>query len=501
MENNDNFFENTNDYMPKNEEQTQPIEQQPLQNTQPIGQSPVQATQPIEQQPFQQTDYMKNVQPQTYNNMPNHVYSSQSYSDGYNTYASQSNFMPPAKPPKKNGKRLGFIIGAIALALCVGSAGIAGGYLIANNANTVQTVTNTPSSTNNESSNNTNNGNSTNNNSNLTIQKADSSAVAPTTVQEVVDKVSSSVVEITTESVQTSGYLGQYITQGAGSGVIVSEDGYIITNNHVIEDASTILVKTTDGTEYEATLIGTDSTADVALIKIDAKGLNAVTFADSEELAVGQTAIAIGNPLGSLGGTVTTGIISALDRTITLDGKQMNLLQTNAAINPGNSGGGLFDANGNLIGLVVAKSSGTGIEGLGFAIPANDVVAVLDDLMNYGYVTGRPSLGVTIVDVTSRQELFMYRLDKIGVYISEVEPGSCAEKAGLQSADCIEKINGTEVSSASEVSEIIDECKAGDSITIQYYRDGESKTVTLVLDEDVPEQNSLNGSQNDQYFF
>ncbi|MGN0538139.1 MAG: S1C family serine protease [Acutalibacteraceae bacterium] len=488
MENNDNFYENTNGYMPKNEEQTQPIEQQP-----------VQAVQPTEPQPFQQTDYMQVVQSQSYNTAPNHIYSSsQGYSDGYNAYAPQNNFTPPAKPPKKNGKRVGLIIGAIALALCVGGVGAVGGYLIANNSNnTVQTVTDNTTS----NGSNKNNESSTSGGSNLTIQKADSSEVAPTTVQEVVNKVSSSVVEITTESVQTSAYLGQYITQGAGSGIIVSKDGYIITNNHVIENASTILVKTTDGTEYEATLIGTDSTADVALIKIDAKDLNAVTFADSSELAVGQTAIAIGNPLGSLGGTVTTGIISALDRTINLDGQQMNLLQTNAAINPGNSGGGLFDSNGNLIGMVVAKSSGTGIEGLGFAIPANDVVAVLDDLMNYGYVKGRPSLGVTLIDINSRQELFMYRLDKIGVYISEVKSGSCAEKAGLQSADCIEKINGKEVSSASEVSQIIDKCKAGDSITIQYYRDGASKTVTIVLDEDIPEQNSLSGSQNNQYFF
>ncbi len=496
MENNNNFYENTNGYT-SSEEQTQPInlqsESQPVQSMQQQAES-----QSTEAYPFRQTNYVQNVQqPQAYNPTPNHIYtSSQSYSNGYNAYMPQAGFVPPAKPPKKGGKRVGLIIGTIALALCVGGVGAVGGYLIANNSGVVQTVTGNTTSNNDKNHTQNNAGNS-----NLTIQKADSSEIAPTTIQEVVDKVSSSVVEITTETVQTSNYLGQYITQGAGSGVIVSEDGYIITNNHVIEDASTIIVKTTDGTEYEATLIGTDSTADVALIKIDATGLNPVTFADSDEIAVGQTAIAIGNPLGSLGGTVTTGIVSALDRTITLDGKQMNLLQTNAAINPGNSGGGLFDANGNLIGMVVAKSSGTGIEGLGFAIPANDIVAVLDDLMNYGYVTGRPSLGITLVDITSRQELFMYRLDKTGVYISGVEPGSCADKAGLQSADCIEKVNNQEISSAAEVSEIISGCKAGDTVTIQYYRDGESKTVTIVLDEDVPEQNSLNGSQNDQYFF
>lgn len=493
MENNENFYENTNSYTPKNDEPTQPIETTVPQE-QPMAQSPVQSEQPAEQASFQAVPQ----QPQAYN--PQTVYpSSQNYSNGYNGYVPQSNMTPPMKPPKKSKRKIGLTIGAIALALCVGSVGVVSGYLIANNVSTVQTGTTQSSGSSDKESSSSSTSN--NSGSSLTIQKADSSDIAPTTVQEVVEKVASSVVEITTESVTTSTYLGQYITTGAGSGVIVSEDGYIITNNHVIEDASTILVKTTDGTEYEAALVGTDSTADVALIKIDATGLNAVTFADSDQLSVGQTAIAIGNPLGSLGGTVTTGIVSALDRTITLDGTQMNLLQTNAAINPGNSGGGLFDSNGNLIGLVVAKSSGTGIEGLGFAIPSNDVVAVLDDLMNYGYVTGRPSLGVSIIDITSRQELFMYRLDKIGVYISSVESGSCADKAGLQSADCIEKINDTEITSASQVSEIIGNCKAGDTITIQYYRDGESKTVDIILDEDVPEQNSLDNSQNSQYFY
>lgn len=445
----------------------------------------------------QNTAYIFTEQNQGYaSNVNNIPYNNANYADGYNNYIqTQTTPSGSPKPPKKTGKKVGMIMGAIAIALCIGIGSGAVGYLIASNTN-ILAVQNSETSSNSDTEQST----IQNKDSNLTIQKVDDSATNPTNIQEVVDKVSASVVEITTESVQTSSYMGQYITQGAGSGVIVSSDGYIITNNHVIEGASSVVVKTKDGTEYEAKLIGTDDTADVALIKIEAKNLTPATFADSSKLAVGQTAIAIGNPLGSLGGTVTNGIISALDREITLDGKQMNLLQTNAAINPGNSGGGLFDENGNLIGMVVAKSSGSDIEGLGFAIPANDIVSVLDDLMNYGYVTGRPSLGVTLVDVTSRQELFMYRLDKTGVYISQVESDSCAEKAGLQSGDCIEEINGTTVSQSSDVSSVISSCKAGDNITLKIYRDGETKTIQITLDEDKPDT-TLSNSQNEEYFF
>lgn len=480
-----------------NENYTQPQTQEPMQE--PIY--PQESSTPMQQniQPAQNEIssngvYVEQNQGYTQNVNP---YNNANYADGYNNYI-QAQAAPSGspKPPKKTGKKVGIIMGAIAIALCIGIGGGAAGYLIGSNPNTLA-VQNSSSSSN---SSNTEQSTIQNKDSNLTIQKVDNSATNPTSIQEVVDKVSASVVEITTESVQTSSYMGQYITQGAGSGVIVSSDGYIITNNHVIDGASSVVVKTKDGTEYEAKLIGTDDTADVALIKIEAQNLTPATFADSSKLAVGQTAIAIGNPLGSLGGTVTNGIISALDREITLDGKQMNLLQTNAAINPGNSGGGLFDENGNLIGMVVAKSSGSDIEGLGFAIPSNDIVSVLDDLMNYGYVTGRPSLGVTLVDVTSRQELFMYRLDKTGVYISQVESGSCAEKAGLQSSDCIEEINGTTVSQSSDVSAAINKCKAGDSITLKIYRDGQTKTIQVTLDEDKPDTTLSNG-KNEEYFF
>ena len=212
-----------------------------------------------------------------------------------------------------------------------------------------------------------------------------------------------SVVEIRTESVTNSLFLRQFVTEGAGSGVIISEDGYIVTNNHVIQDARAITVALHDGTTYEAQLIATDSKMDIGVIKIEASGLTPAILGDSDSLSVGEPVVAVGNPLGQLGGTVTDGIVSALDREIILNNERRNLLQTNAAINPGNSGGGLFNADGELVGIVVAKSSGEDVEGLGFAIPINDAKPIIEDLIAQGYVGGRVSLGVTALDLTSPQ--------------------------------------------------------------------------------------------------
>ena len=211
------------------------------------------------------------------------------------------------------------------------------------------------------------------------------------TVQEVTNKTKDSVVEIKTESVSADAWMQQYVTEGAGSGVVMTADGYIMTNNHVIDGASKITVTTSDDKEYEAKLVGTDSITDIAVLKISAKNLTPATYGNSDQLAVGDMAVAIGNPLGELGGTVSAGIISALDRELAIDGKTMTLLQTDASINPGNSGGGLFNGDGQLIGIVVAKSSGSNVEGLGFAIPINKAADVAQQLMDKGYVSDQPS--------------------------------------------------------------------------------------------------------------
>lgn len=295
-------------------------------------------------------------------------------------------------------------------------------------------------------------------------------------VTNVVEKVKPTVVEITTESVTSGNSLfGQYISQGAGSGVIMSEDGYIITNNHVVEDARSIKVTTVDGNEYDATLVGTDPSTDLAVIKVDATNLPAATFGNSNDLKVGSTAIAIGNPLGSLGGTVTTGIISALDRQIVIDNETMTLLQTDAAINPGNSGGGLFDANGYLIGIVNAKQSATGIEGLGFAIPISDAVDVLQELIDNGKVTSRPYLGVSLQEVADNQQI------PAGVYIMQVNDGSSAQKAGLEVYDRIVSFNGTEIESVSQLKSLLRKQAIGDQVQMTVERDGKTEEVTVTL--------------------
>lgn len=275
----------------------------------------------------------------------------------------------------------------------------------------------------------------------------------------------------------------QYVQTGAGSGVIISEDGYLITNNHVINGASTIQVRTSDGTTYDAVLVGTDSKTDVAVLKINASGLRPVTFGDSDNLNVGETAVAIGNPLGELGGTVTNGIISAKDRSITLDNQQMTLLQTNAAINPGNSGGGLFNSRGELIGMVVAKSSGSDVEGLGFAIPSNLVSKIAQELIANGYVTGRPALGVTVLSIENAQTAMQYGVSSLGVYITDVESGSAADKAGLQAGDRIISINNLVVESFADLSAALDNYAVGDTVEIMVSRGGSTVTVSLTLQE------------------
>lgn len=290
-----------------------------------------------------------------------------------------------------------------------------------------------------------------------------------------------SVVEIQTETMSTNKLFAQAVESGAGSGVILSEDGYIVTNNHVIEGANTITVKTRDGKSYNAKLIGTDSSTDLAVIKIDATGLKPAVLGNSSELQVGDTAIAIGNPLGELGGTVTTGIVSALDREVTIDNQTMHLLQTNAAINPGNSGGGLFNDQGELIGIVNAKSSGSNIEGLGFAIPIDRAKDVITSLIDNGYVKGRASLGVTLTTGTTNNPLS--NESSTQVYIIEVQEGSAAAKAGLQAGDQILKVDDTDVEEIADVKTAVNSHKAGETMNITILRDNSTQTIQVTLDE------------------
>jgi serine protease Do len=315
------------------------------------------------------------------------------------------------------------------------------------------------------------------------IDRTDSNKLS---VADVVDKVADSVVEISTESVVTSQYLQQYITEGAGSGVIISEDGTIITCHHVIEGAEKVIVKLRNGEQYEAQIIAADATSDVAVLKIEASGLTAAAMGDSDALSVGEDAIVIGNPLGSLGGSVTNGIISALEREIIIDNEKMVLMQTNAAINPGNSGGGMFDAYGNLIGIVVAKSSGSTVEGLGFAIPINTVKDVYEQLINNGYVTGRAALGITMMEQTAIS--FNSGTSRAYVVVTAVSEGSPAEAAGIQQGDIILSIDDVEMTSAADVKSTIQSHSVGDTIELVLLRGNRTVTVSATLTESVPEE-------------
>jgi len=296
------------------------------------------------------------------------------------------------------------------------------------------------------------------------------------TVPEIAAITSNTVVEIYTESVVNSGRMRQFVTEGAGSGVIITADGYIVTNNHVIEGSRKITVHLSNGVEYDAVLVGRDSATDLAVIKIEENGLPFAIWGDSDSLSVGELAVAIGNPLGKLGGTVTEGVISALSRNIEIDGQMMTLLQTSAAVNPGNSGGGLFNCYGELIGIVNAKSSGSDIEGIGFAIPANLANVISDDLIRYGYVPGRIDFGVTLVDVLDPMTAMMYRLSTTGVYVSQTEPDSA-----LQSGDRIISINGAAIESSADVSAILEKHEVGDVLKITVSRNGAAISIEHTL--------------------
>ena len=331
-------------------------------------------------------------------------------------------------------------------------------------------------------------GSSSSSGSDSSITSASASGSSLTTEQ-VADLVSPSVVVITTEQVvysQWSWYGQSQVESGAGSGVIISSDGYILTCAHVVSGASNITVSIGDK-DYPATLVGEDTTSDIAVVKIDATGLTPATVGDSDNLKVGESVMAVGNPLGELGGTVTSGIVSALNRSVSIQGSSsvntMSLIQMDASVSPGNSGGGLFNMNGELVGIVNAKSSDSDAEGLGFAIPVNDAVKVAQELLENGYVTGRPYLGISYYAVTNAQTAAQLGVNAYGVYIVEVVKGGPADKAGLQAGDRIVSVDGSEVATQSDLGTLMQDHKAGDTIEITVARGGQMQTVTVTLGE------------------
>ena len=350
-----------------------------------------------------------------------------------------------SKPPKKRRKHSGGRIVRSAVALVLAAAmGFAGGFVGARVGNAGNKVVIQQ------------------------VERTDSSAASGTavasggmTTSQVSEMVSPSVVVITTEQVvysQWSWYGQNQVESGAGSGVIISSDGYILTCAHVVSGASQITVTIGD-TDYTATVVGEDDTSDVAVLKIDATGLTPATVGDSDSLSVGDSVLAVGNPLGELGGTVTSGIVSALNRSVTIRGTSstntMSLIQMDASVSPGNSGGGLFNMNGELIGLVNAKSSSSDAEGLGFAIPINDAIQVAQDLLENGYVSGRPYMGITYIAVTDAQTAAQFNVNAYGVYVVDVVQGGPADKAGLKVGDRIVSIDGTEIAQKDDLGTLI----------------------------------------------
>ena len=291
------------------------------------------------------------------------------------------------------------------------------------------------------------------------------------------------VVGITNKAVARDWFNNPVQTEGVGSGVIFKSDGYIVTNNHVIENAKELVVSLSDGRTFSGKIIGADSLTDIAVIKIDADNVPAATFGDSDSVVVGEPAIAIGNPLGlEFQGSVTVGVISALNRTLEISDRRIKLLQTDAAINPGNSGGALVNADGMVIGINSAKIGASVVEGMGFSIPINTVQNVINELMDKGYVA-RPFLGVTAFDKqTALRYGYQLNIDK-GVYIFRVSLDAAAGKAGLERGDIILSLDGKETNSVSELRNIIADHKVGDTIKIRYIRDKKEQTVDVVLEE------------------
>ena len=282
----------------------------------------------------------------------------------------------------------------------------------------------------------------------------------------------------------------EYTQTAAGSGIIISEDGYVLTNNHVISGADkiTVYVNSGDGSEeqsYEATLVGSSESNDIAVLKIDATGLNAAAFGDSDQIEVGELAVAIGNPMGQVHGSVTAGIISAVEQELTIDDVTINAIQTDAAINPGNSGGALFDSYGNVIGIVYAKSSSVSIEGIGYAIPVNNIKYLVAQMINdpdsvKDQTKGSQiMLGITIRDIT--EDMSKQYSMPVGVYITEVSSMSAAERAGLQKGDIITEFAGETVTSADDLNAIKAKQTSGDTVSVKIDRNGKEMTLDLVI--------------------
>ena len=415
------------------------------------------------------------------NQFPNGGFDQESGTYHYSYIPQYSHVPTPPEEPKKKKSRKG--LRTVALVLCCalvgGGAGVGGAavYNAATREEKPQSVTTIYQNTTDPTA--------------VKVQQAD--GLTPMSLSEIYAAYADACVCITiTATVQQGWY--QYESTGAGSGFIISEDGYIVTNYHVIDGANSITVTLNDGSQHEAKFVGGEETNDVAVLKIDGiSGLTTVVLGDSDDLVVGETVCTIGNALGTLSFSQTSGGVSATDRSVTMsDGAVINMIQTDCTINSGNSGGPLFDSYGRVVGITSAKYSNNGdsssasIEGIGFAIPINDVIDIVTDYMQYGYVTGRPYMGIACAEVTAQyQQVFGW---PAGVYVNSVESGSCSEAAGIKQGDIITKIDDTDITGLSQLTSVKNSYKAGETVEITLFRSGEYLTVRLTFDEQMNTQ-------------
>lgn len=430
---------------------------------------------------YQQSAYGQQSSPNytPYNSYPN-----------YGGYAAQTPPTPPVPPraaapasapkqPKRAKKRNGLGVKVAVLALCCALIGsLAGGAIV---GAVLHKDNQQPASTSQSVSSST---------SHTQAAKVNSDGSLMTPAQ-IYDANVPAIVGIANESTSYNVFGQVSETASSGTGFIISSDGEILTNYHVVENATTLTVTTSDGTQYDATVVGYEADSDVALLKIDATDLPTVSLGSSDELGVGDQVAAIGNPLGELTYSLTVGYVSAKDRAVNTDGSPINMMQIDAAINPGNSGGPLFNMYGEVVGITTAKysgstNSGTTIEGIGFAIPINDVLDILDDLRENGTVVDRAYLGI-MADTTSTD----------GARIASVEDGSAAAKAGLQAEDVIVAIGDTKITSYTDLSRELKHYRAGDTAEFTVQRSGQTVTVTVTFDAK-PTDTSTETSQETQ---
>ena len=324
------------------------------------------------------------------------------------------------------------------------------------------------------------------------------------TMSEVYASNVNSVVSINVSATSTN-YFGQTVqTAASGTGFLITEDGYILTNHHVVNGASSVSVTLYNGESYDATVIGSDEDYDIAVLKIDVTGATPVVLGDSSKLAIGESVAAVGNPLGELTFSMTEGIVSCVNRAINVDGTPFNMIQVDCSINPGNSGGPLFNSYGEVIGIVSAKYSSysnTTVEGIGFAIPINDVVSLVKDIMTNGYVTNKAYMGITPQTMTA-QMAQQYRYDVTeGVFVCSVDPDSAAAKAGLKLGDVITKMDDKDIASYEDLVAAKKSYSAGDTVTLTVYREGKTIEVELTFDAapETTETSSSDQSTDNSY--